>query len=161
MFCPTCGTEYRSGFARCSDCKVELGPSLPAGWEELPHSSQNNRREQAKPVQFLAWFLPMGSFYIVTLLLMFVPSMAHHSFLVVFLVLFFTVSNFGALWMLYQSIRYEGQVGRYVLLSFVPFMFVWYRLVRYQLRRKSCAVNRKVPRVICSFLRSYLTAGRI
>jgi len=36
--------------------------------------------------------------------------------------------------MLYQSIRYEKQVGRYVLLSFVPFMFVWYRLVRYRLR---------------------------
>jgi len=36
--------------------------------------------------------------------------------------------------MLYQSIRYEEHVGRYVLLSLIPFMFVWYRLVRYHLR---------------------------
>lgn len=29
MFCPQCGTEYRSGFTRCSDCNVELVASRP------------------------------------------------------------------------------------------------------------------------------------
>ena len=24
MFCPSCGTEYREGFTRCSDCDVDL-----------------------------------------------------------------------------------------------------------------------------------------
>lgn len=38
--------------------------------------------------------------------------------------------------MIYQSIRYERKVLRYSLLSFVPFMFIWYRLVRYPLRRE-------------------------
>jgi len=65
---------------------------------------------------------------------MVVPSLAHNSFFLLFLVLLITVHNFGALWMLYQSIRYEEHVGRYVLLSLIPFMFVWYRLVRYHLR---------------------------
>jgi hypothetical protein len=134
MFCPTCGAEYRPNFARCSDCKVDLVPSLAATWKKSSDSPQNSRPEQANPVQFLAWFLPMASFYVATLLLMFVPSMVHHSFLMVFLFFLLMGGNFGALWMLYQAIRYEEQVGRYVLLSFIPFMFVWYRLVRYRLR---------------------------
>src|SRR5512137_1560410 len=28
-FCPNCKTEYRSGFTRCTDCDVQLVPSLP------------------------------------------------------------------------------------------------------------------------------------
>jgi hypothetical protein len=31
MFCPQCRAEYRSGFARCADCDVELVEELPAG----------------------------------------------------------------------------------------------------------------------------------
>jgi hypothetical protein len=30
MFCPQCKAEYRSGFARCADCGVELVSELPA-----------------------------------------------------------------------------------------------------------------------------------
>jgi hypothetical protein len=30
MFCPQCKAEYRSGFARCADCDVELVYELPA-----------------------------------------------------------------------------------------------------------------------------------
>lgn len=30
MFCPQCKAEYRSGFARCADCGVELVWELPA-----------------------------------------------------------------------------------------------------------------------------------
>ncbi len=29
-FCPSCQVEYRSGFTRCTDCGVDLVPSLPA-----------------------------------------------------------------------------------------------------------------------------------
>jgi hypothetical protein len=31
MFCPNCGAEYRPGFARCSDCDVELVEAAPKG----------------------------------------------------------------------------------------------------------------------------------
>ena len=134
MFCPNCGAEYRPGFISCSDCGIELMPSLPADWAKSRQAPQNDRPERARPSQFLAWFLPMASFYAATVLLMVVPSLAHNSFFLLFLVLLITVHNFGALWMLYQSIRYEEHVGRYVLLSLIPFMFVWYRLVRYHLR---------------------------
>jgi hypothetical protein len=47
-----------------------------------------------------------------------------------------TVNNFGALWMIYQAIRYERRIRRYFLLAFVPFMFVWYSLVRVPLRKE-------------------------
>lgn len=30
MICPQCKAEYRSGFARCADCDVELADELPA-----------------------------------------------------------------------------------------------------------------------------------
>ncbi|MGH9713997.1 MAG: hypothetical protein ACRD5M_11940 [Candidatus Acidiferrales bacterium] len=30
MFCPVCKSEYREGFTRCSDCGVDLVPSIPA-----------------------------------------------------------------------------------------------------------------------------------
>src|SRR5215475_12182569 len=29
MFCPQCKAEYRAGFAKCSDCDVELVQQLP------------------------------------------------------------------------------------------------------------------------------------
>jgi len=37
--------------------------------------------------------------------------------------------------MMYQAVRYERRVGRYVLLAFIPFMFVWYSLVRVPLHK--------------------------
>ncbi len=30
MFCPKCGSEYRLGFTRCSDCDVDLVDQLPS-----------------------------------------------------------------------------------------------------------------------------------
>jgi hypothetical protein len=45
-------------------------------------------------------------------------------------------ANFGSFWMMYQAVRYEHRVGRYVLLAFVPFMFVWYSLVRVPFRKE-------------------------
>lgn len=43
---------------------------------------------------------------------------------------------FGTFWMMYQAVRYERRVLRYALLAAVPFMFVWYSLVRVPLRRE-------------------------
>jgi hypothetical protein len=39
MFCPQCHVEYRPGFARCSDCDVDLVPNLPESEKEIskPH----------------------------------------------------------------------------------------------------------------------------
>lgn len=78
----------------------------------------------------------MASFYIVTLLVIVVPSIAKSFLFLGVVLILITTNNFGLLWMLYQSIRYERRVGRYVLLSFVPFMFIWYSLVRLPLRKE-------------------------
>jgi len=40
----------------------------------------------------------------------------------------------GALWMLYQSIRYEIYPLRFILIAFVPLSFVWYYYERYAKR---------------------------
>jgi hypothetical protein len=60
----------------------------------------------------------------------------HNLFFLFFVMSLSLLSNFGAFWMIYQAIRYERRVGRYVLLAFVPFMFVWYALVRVPLRKE-------------------------
>lgn len=39
-----------------------------------------------------------------------------------------------ALWMLYQAIRYEIRPWRFILLSFLPFSFIWYYFERYSRR---------------------------
>ena len=39
-----------------------------------------------------------------------------------------------ALWMIYQAIRYEIQPWRFILLSFLPFSFIWYYYERYSRR---------------------------
>lgn len=63
------------------------------------------------------------------------PVLFQNVYVLAPLLLLILVHNFGAFWMLYQAVRYEKRVGKYVLLSFVPFMFVWYSLVRIPLRR--------------------------
>jgi hypothetical protein len=45
------------------------------------------------------------------------------------------VANIGALWMLYQSVRYEIRPLRYCLLAIVPFSFVWYYYERFSKRQ--------------------------
>ncbi len=41
MFCPQCRAEYRPGFIHCTDCDVDLVPSLPE--PEKVHSDANRR----------------------------------------------------------------------------------------------------------------------
>ena len=64
------------------------------------------------------------------------PTLIRNLPLLIFFVCLNMVSNLGGFWMLYQAVRYERKVGRYVLLAFVPFMFVWYSLVRVPLRKE-------------------------
>ena len=64
------------------------------------------------------------------------PSLFQNPYVAAPLIASILVSNAGSYWMLYQAVRYERRVGKYALLSFVPFLFVWYSLVRVPLRRK-------------------------
>jgi hypothetical protein len=136
MFCPQCRAEYREGFSRCSDCGVDLVGALSIPEEVDSRSALNERPDKAPPAYFLAWFLPMSIFCIFYLFIWFRPSLLQMPVLAYPLVILILVLNLGGLWMIYQSIRYERKVLRYLLLSFVPFMFIWYRLVRYPLRRE-------------------------
>ena len=45
------------------------------------------------------------------------------------------LANIGALWMLYQSIRYELRPLLFCVLSIIPFSFVWYYNERYTKRQ--------------------------
>jgi len=64
------------------------------------------------------------------------PMLIQNFRFVVFLMCLSFAANIGAFWMIYQAIRYERRVGRYILLAFIPFMFVWYSLVRVPLRKE-------------------------
>jgi len=59
------------------------------------------------------------------------------------------VSWIGFLWMLYQVIRYEIHPWRFILLSFLPFSFVWYYYERYRRReghqRLPITVRERIP----------------
>lgn len=63
--------------------------------------------------------------------------------LVVLVVVVHTIVPLGGYWMIYQAIRYEQRFGWFVLLAFVPFMFIGYRLVRYPNRRKLLRIPRE------------------
>ena len=137
MFCPNCRAEYRPGFARCSDCEVELVEILPPPNPQDPELNENERPDLASTRFFLAWFIPM-CIYLVLFFGVWVRSFLLQSiYIAVFLVCFTFIANIGAFWMIYHAVCYERRVGRYVLLSFVPFMFVWYSLVRAPLRKES------------------------
>lgn len=93
--------------------------------------------------EFLLWFIPLACvagflpFYLLTRL-----HLPGFHPLVVLVVLVHTVVPIGAWWLIYQAVRYEIRVGRYVLLAFIPFGFLWYRFVRYPHRPKVIRVPR-------------------
>jgi hypothetical protein len=43
-------------------------------------------------------------------------------------------ANVGTFWMFYQSVRYEIRPLRFIIISFIPFAFVWYYFERYSKR---------------------------
>ena len=49
MFCPKCGSEYRLGFTRCSDCDVDLVDHLPPPPPEEKYIDFNQVLETYNP----------------------------------------------------------------------------------------------------------------
>lgn len=49
MHCPRCLTEYRDGFAECTDCHVALAPGAPPVSEEAPDENLVSVLESSDP----------------------------------------------------------------------------------------------------------------
>jgi hypothetical protein len=47
----------------------------------------------------------------------------------------FVIPPLGAFWMMYMSVRYEKHPLRFVLLTFIPFTFLWYYFERVRPRK--------------------------
>jgi hypothetical protein len=136
MFCPNCRAEYRSGFSSCSDCGASLVEALPSSAKDV--EARKGQFPSVSRSHFLTWFVPM----IIGVALLVAewfgpPPPFRNSYVMVVMFIFIMTQNIGAFWMLYQGIRYEKRVLRYAILAFVPFMFIWYGLVRVPLRRES------------------------
>ena len=136
MYCPKCRAEYRDGFTRCSDCDVQLVDALAPPHPESAEAAENERPGLASTRHFLAWFLPMTVYATLVFAFSVRPLILHNLIVLLFFVCLHMSAVLGAFWMLYQAVRYERRVLRYALLAGVPFMFVWYSLVRVPLRRE-------------------------
>ena len=122
------------GFTRCTDCDLDLVEALPDPGNS--RSPQYDRPDRAPRVYFLAWFLPLMAFVGLYVIISVRPAIVGSPLFAIPFALLILIHNLGVLWMMYHAIRYEQRVARYFILSFVPFMFIWYRLVRYPLRRE-------------------------
>jgi hypothetical protein len=128
MFCPECHAEYREGFTRCADCSVAL----------VHKPSRVKGQTQSIPSRhFVIWFPAMVVYHLLFFHMWFSRNPMENRILTVLTILFVMASNIGGFWMMYQSIRYEKDVKRYFFLAFIPVMFLWYYLERYQYRNKS------------------------
>ncbi len=136
MFCPNCRAEFRPGFARCSDCGVTLVEILPPPNPLDTELNENERPDLARTRYFVAWLVPMCIYLILFFTVWIRPSLFENTYIALLLMCFMLFGNIGSFWMIYQAVRHEKRVGKYVLLSFVPFMFVWYSLVRVPLRKE-------------------------
>lgn len=72
MFCPRCKTEYRPGFARCSDCDVDLVRSF-AESTTLPHDYSQAWQEYRK-IRNRVLIIVFGYFPVPLLLIIFMPA---------------------------------------------------------------------------------------
>ncbi|SRR5260370_972618 len=136
MFCPNCRAEYRPGFARCSDCEVDLVEDLPPQNPQDPELYENERPDLADTPYFLAWFIPMCIYFIFLFGVLIRRSLLENTRVLLFFIPMTFFSAAGSFWMIYQAVHYERRASKYALLSFVPFMFVWYSLVRVALRKE-------------------------
>jgi len=128
MFCPRCQSEYREGFTHCADCDVALVHKV----------SKSKRQAESTPTRHsVIWIPAMAIFYLLFFHMWFTRYPMENHILAVITIVFLMTNNIGTLWMIYQSIRYEKNVKRYFLLAFIPVMFLWYYLERYQYRNKS------------------------
>ena len=114
------------------DLVEELGPLN----ESEPELDVNSRPDLAPRPFFLAWFVPMCLYVLLIFGSIARPRLMQNIHFFIFIFCFGFFGNLGAFWMMYQAVRYEKRVGRYVALAFVPFMFVWYSLVRVPLRKE-------------------------
>ncbi len=115
---------------------MELVEDLPPTNAQDPDLKENEQPDLASTRFFLAWFIPMCIYLVLFFGVWVRPFLFQNIYIAVFLVCFTFIANIGGFWMIYQAVRYERRVGRYVLLAFVPFMFVWYSLVRVPLRKE-------------------------
>jgi hypothetical protein len=129
MFCPECDAEYREGFARCTDCRVALV-------DKLPHSTQQERPgDETGTIRFLAWAGPTVLLYVLWFLVFIYPELLTNSLFFAVLFPLHAIGSLGGFWMLYQVVRYEKHVAKYIVIALIPFMFVWYYLGRYRMRQ--------------------------
>ena len=130
MFCPSCGAEYRRGFTSCSDCAVALLDARPEGWKKRQPASSG-----FPPRDLLFWFIPLSivaafapDFFLAKLN----PSRFHP--LQIFVILISLTVSLGAFWMFVQVIDHEERAKEWIPFCLIPFMFLWYLLVRYPSR---------------------------
>ena len=131
VFCPLCHAEYREAFDRCKDCDVELVSTLP----DLQPGERSP--EQVSHGSFLAWFLPMAAFYVFCVSAFSQAPWFTYPPVLLAMLLMVLIANFGCFWMMYQAIRYEQKVLKYVAYSLVPFLFIWYYQERYRNRKET------------------------
>jgi hypothetical protein len=99
-------------------------------------SRQNEWPDVARTSYFLAWFVPMVVFVALFTGGWVRPSLMQNSYVVGCLALLIVLQDIGAFWMVYQAVRYEERQVRYAILAFIPFIFIWYSLVRVPLRKQ-------------------------
>lgn len=115
---------------------MDLVEKLPPPNPQDPELDTNSRPDLAPKQFFLAWFLPMCAYVLCIFGISVRPRLIENLYFMLLFISLHLVNIFGAFWMLYQAVRYERRVGKYVLLAFVPYMFVWYSLVRIPLRKE-------------------------
>jgi hypothetical protein len=115
---------------------VELVEELASLSEPEPELDVNSRPDLAARSFFLAWFVPMCVYVLLIFGSIVRPRLFQNIHFDVFFFGFTMFGNVGSFWMMYQAVRYEKRVGKYVALAFIPFVFVWYSLVRVPLREE-------------------------
>src|SRR5260370_26766311 len=130
MFCPNCRAEYRSGFARCSDCEVDLVEDLPPQNPQDPELYENERPDLADTPYFLAWFIPMCIYFIFLFGVLIRRSLLENTRVLLFFIPMTFFSAAGSFWMIYQPVPSERRSSNDSLLSFIPLMFVCTPFVR-------------------------------